>query len=336
MQKKHISLLLIFLIISILLNLTVGSTTVDLRTLWETVLGVSNNDSVSIAIIHYRLPKTITAVLAGIALSISGLIMQTVFRNPLAGPYVLGVSSGAGLGVALAMLGSTALGITGFFSNLTIVISALIGSGLVLFVLLAVSLRIKDIMTILILGILFGSAISAIIGVMQYFSPENALKAYVIWTMGSLGTVDTVQIIWLFVVVSIGFIITLFSSKQLNIMLIGENYAQTSGMNIKMFRILIFSATCFMAGGVTAFCGPIGFIGIIVPHLSRMISKTTDHKTLITYCSLLGASILLIADTIAQMPGTTGVLPVNTVTALTGIPVVIWIIFRNYRVSGVI
>jgi len=312
----------------------VGSTTVDLHTLWNTVSGFSNNDAVSIAIMQYRIPKTLTAILVGVALSVSGLIMQTVFRNPLADPYVLGVSSGAGLGVALAILGTGALGLSGFFGSLAIVTVALTGSALVLIALLAISLRIRDIMTILILGILFSSAIYAIIVVMQFFSTENSLKAYVIWTMGSLGTVDFEQLVWLVVVVLAGFILAFFSSKHLNMMLIGEKYAQTSGMNIKLFRITVFSATCLMAGGATAFCGPIGFIGIIVPHISRMFAKTTNHKTLIIYCSLLGAIIMLISDTIAQMPGTTGTLPINSITALTGIPFIIWIIFKNHRVNS--
>jgi iron complex transport system permease protein len=334
MRIRQVVLLVILLVFSILLNIVVGSTTVDLQTLWNTVSGVSNNDAVSIAIMQYRIPKTLTAILTGIALSVSGLIMQTVFRNPLADPYVLGVSSGAGLGVALAILGSSALGLSGFFGNLAVVTVALTGAAFVLVALFAVSLRIKDIMTILILGILFSSAIYAIIGVMQFFSSEYTLKAYVIWTMGSLGTVDAEQLVWLSVVVTAGFILAFFSSKHLNLMLIGEKNAQTSGMNIKLFRICVFSAACLMAGGATAFCGPIGFIGIIVPHISRMFAKTTDHKTLILYCSILGATIMLIADTIAQMPGKTGILPINSVTALTGIPVIIWIIFKNYRINS--
>ena len=337
MRQIQLILLLIILVIAFTMNLSIGSTTVSFDDIWLSLKGIHQNNVVSIAIFQYRLPKALTAIIAGVALSVSGLIMQTVFRNPLAGPYVLGVSSGAGLGVAIVMMGMGSLGSTLLLSttgNFAIIISALIGSGIVLSILLAVSFRIKDIMTILILGILFSSSISAVIGIMQFFSPENTLKAFVIWTMGSLGSVDMDQLGWLSISVFLGIILSLTNAKHLNIMLLGETYARTSGMNIVLFRIMIFTATSFMAGGVTAFCGPIGFIGIMVPHIARMTTKTTDHTTLIMHTSLLGAIIMLVADTISQMPGYTGVLPINSITALMGIPVVIWIILKNQKLSS--
>lgn len=333
MRIKPVIFFTLLLLFSIFLNLSIGSTYIDLQTLWDTLCGVSDNGTASIVIIQYRIPKTLTAILTGVAMSVSGLIMQTVFRNPLADPYILGISSGAGFGVALTTLGASSLGIFGFLENFAVITSALIGAAAVLLLLVLISLRVKDIMTILILGMLFGTSISAIIGVMQYFSPESALKAYVIWTMGSLGAVTHDRIIWLTTTVALGFMIILLNTKQLNMMLTGENYALTSGMNITAFRLSIFSATCLMTGGITAFCGPIGFIGIMIPHLARIVSKTTDHKVLIINSSLLGASVMLIADTIAQLPGSTGVLPINSVTALLGIPVVIWIVLKNHKMN---
>ncbi|MDD4746600.1 MAG: iron ABC transporter permease [Salinivirgaceae bacterium] len=338
MRKLQYLILLFLLVLAFIINLSVGSSTTSFDDIWQSIIGFQQNDQISIALFQYRFPKALTAILAGVALSVSGLIMQTVFRNPLAGPFVLGVSSGAGLGVAIVMMGMGAFGSSMLLSstgNLAIIIAALVGSGVVLSILLIVSFRIKDIMTILILGILFSSSISAIIGIMQFFSPESMLKAFVIWTMGSLGSVDMDKIIWLAASVFIGITLSILNSKHLNIMMLGENYARTSGMNIMLFRIMIFTATSFLAGGVTAFCGPIGFIGIMVPHIARMITKTTDHKTLIIYASIIGAIIMLVADTVSQMPGQTGVLPINSVTALMGIPVVIWIILKNQKLSSI-
>jgi iron complex transport system permease protein len=337
MHKLKIPILFLILLSAFVANLAFGSATIRIESIWEALTGVQTQNSVSITLFQYRIPKALTAILAGIALSVSGLLMQTVFRNPLAGPYVLGVSSGAGLGVALVMLGAGSATLTSYVShagNLAIILSAIAGSSIVLFILLVVSFRIKDIMTILILGILFSSAISAFIGILQYFSPESMLKAYVIWTMGSLGTVDMSQLLWLSAAVIIGLTMSIFSSKQLNMMLLGENYARSSGMNITLFRITVFTATSLLAGGVTAYCGPIGFVGIMVPHLARFLAKDTNHQTLILYSSLIGAILMLVADTISQMPGQTGVLPINSVTALLGIPVVIWIIMRNHKLSS--
>ncbi len=337
MHKLKVPILLILLLGAFVMNLNIGSSSVGFEDWWNYLIGNESGRVFQITFFQYRLPKALTAIIAGIALSVSGLVMQTVFRNPLAGPYVLGVSSGAGLGVALVMLGAGSTGMALFINNtgnFAIILSAIAGSSVVLFLLLAVSLRIKDILTILVLGILFSSAISAFIGILQYFSPESMLKSYVVWTMGSLGTVDMTQLLWLSVSVFIGLFISVFSAKQLNMMLLGENYARSSGMNIMRFRVIIFTSTSLLAGSVTAYCGPIGFVGIMVPHLARFMAKETSHQTLIVYCSFIGAILMLVADTLSQMPGMTGVLPINSVTALLGIPVVIWIILRNQKLSS--
>jgi iron complex transport system permease protein len=297
----------------------------------------STDSNFETIILKFRLPKAITALTVGVALSLSGLQMQTVFRNPMAGPYVLGISSGASLGVAFVILG--------FSSNLTpdslkglgnwiLVAASWIGAGAVMMLIMVISSKIKDIMTILILGIMLSSGISAIVTIMQYFSNETMLKAYVIWTMGSLGNLSAGQLNVLLFSVSAGVILSLFSSKMLNALLIGENYAGSIGLNVRFARVVIFACTSILAGSVTAFCGPIGFIGIAVPHIARILFKTSDHKTLIPGTILIGAVIMLISDIISQLPGSESVLPVNAVTSLIGIPVVIWVILRNRKYSG--
>jgi iron complex transport system permease protein len=288
-------------------------------------------------ILRFRLPKAITAIIVGIALSLSGLQMQTIFRNPMAGPDVLGISSGASLGVAFVILG--------FSSNISpdslkglgnwlLVAAAWAGAGAVMVLIMYISTRVKDIMTILILGIMLSSGISAIVTIMQYFSNETMLKSYVIWTMGSLGNLTAAQLNVLLISVSAGVILSLFSIKMLNALLLGENYARTLGLNVRFARVIIFTCTCILAGSVTAFCGPISFIGIAVPHIARITFKTSDHKTLIPATILLGALVMLASDIISQLPGYDTVLPVNSVTSLIGIPVVIWVIFRNRKYSG--
>lgn len=284
----------------------------------------------------FRIPKAVTALLIGIALSISGLQMQTVFRNPMAGPYVLGVSSGASLGVAIIILGFSSfispvsIGVLG---NWTLVIAAWMGAGIVMALMMVITIRVRDIMTVLILGIMLASGISAIVSIMQYFSSETMLKAYVIWTMGSLGNLTVHQLQILFISISIGIILSLISVKMLNALLLGENYAMSIGLNVRTSRILIFISTSILAGSVTAFCGPIGFIGIAVPHIARIIFKTANHQVLIPATILIGGIVMLASDIISQLPGSDSVLPINSITSLVGIPVVIWVIVRNGKLN---
>jgi iron complex transport system permease protein len=339
LQPVHKMLIILFVaVILFIADLILGSVIIPIKDFWELLQSQDGQTYLHKILFNFRIPRALTAVAAGMALSVSGLIMQTVFRNPLAGPFVLGISSGASLGVALVIIGFQAFGWFSAFtmlSNWAIVISALIGSGLLLLMLLIVSTRVKDIMTILILGILFSSSVSALVSILQYFSPEGALKSYVIWTMGNLGNVtgDQLSILWL--AIGIGIFITLLSGKGLNIMLLGEQYAQTTGVNIFRFRLLIFIATSLLAGSVTAFCGPIGFIGIAVPHIARLIFKTTNHFILIPGTLFMGAAILLLSDIVAHLPGSDRILPINSITALLGIPIVVWIIFKNRNLSQV-
>ena len=262
--------------------------------------------------------------------------MQTIFRNPMAGPDVLGISSGASLGVAFVILGfsgrMTAEGIRGL-GNWILIAASWIGAGTVMVLIMSISSRVRDIMAILIIGIMLSSGISAVVTIMQYFSSESMLKAYVIWTMGSLGNLTSSQLNVLMICVSVGIILSIASAKMLNALSLGENYAGSLGLNVKLSRILIFASTSILAGSVTAFCGPVGFIGIAVPHVARLIFRTSDHRILIPGTLLTGGIVMLASDIISQLPGSESVLPINSVTSLIGIPIVIWVIFRNRRFS---
>lgn len=281
-------------------------------------------------LLDFRLPKAAVAILTGFALSSSGLLMQTIFRNPLAGPYVLGVSSGASLGVAIFLLGAPLLGI-GLARDMGVAISAWIGAAAILLVVMVVSARIKNIMAVLILGMMFGSAAGAFVDLLQYFSSDAALKGFVVWAMGSLGGVSDVQLLILTLCVVVGMVLCVMVVKPLNLMLLGESQARTMGVNLGRVRTLVFVATSLLAGGVTAFCGPIAFVGIAVPHVARMIFRSADHRVLLPASMLIGADTMLLCDVISQMPGSDMVLPINTITAIFGIPVVVMVVMNSRR-----
>ena len=308
-------------------DLAVGSVDIPLSEVWAALTGGPCDPTNGTIILKIRLLKAVTALLAGSALAASGLAMQTLFRNPLAGPYVLGISSGASLGVALFLLGAPLLGMSGhsFIQSLGIAGAAWIGSALVLAVVMAVSRRIKDIMAILILGMMFSSGVSSVVEILQYLSNEAALKSFVVWTMGSLGDVTGNRLLLMLPAVGAGLLLSIAVIKPLNLLLLGENYARTMGLNVQRTRTLIFLATVLLAGTVTAFCGPVGFIGLAVPHLARMIFASADHRILMPASMLTGAALLLICDLLAK----TLALPINTITALMGIPVVIVVVIRN-------
>ena len=308
-------------------DLLIGSVAVALRDIWAALTGGSCDPAVRDIILKIRLLKAVTALFAGAALAASGLQMQTLFRNPLAGPYVLGISSGAGLGVALFLLGAPLLGVSAhsFVQSLSIAGAAWLGAALVLLIVMAVSRRIKDIMVILILGMMFGSGVSSMVEILQYLSSEAALKSFVIWTMGSLGDVTGGNLALMLPVITAGLVLSVAVIKPLNLLLLGENYARTMGLNVQRTRTLIFLSTVLLAGTVTAFCGPVGFIGLAVPHLARMLFASADHRVLMPASMLSGAALLLVCDLISKSLA----LPINTVTALMGIPVVIVVVVRN-------
>ena len=283
-------------------------------------------------VLNIRLLKAITALFAGAALSASGLQMQTLFRNPLAGPYVLGVSSGASLGVALFLLGAPLLGVANhsLVQSLGLTGAAWLGSALVLLAVMAVGRRIKDIMVILILGMMFSSGVGAIVQILQYLSKEESLKAFVIWTMGSLGDVTFDQLAVLVPSIIAGLLLAVVTIKPLNLLLFGEEYAVTMGLNIRRSRGLLFLSTTLLAGTVTAFCGPIGFIGLAMPHVTRMLFRNSDHRVLVPGTVLSGAAVLLLCDLVSKM----FTLPINAITALLGIPIVVWVVLRNKSVTA--
>ena len=323
----------IFLVVLLLLlfitDILTGSTNISLDNFID-VLIFGEKDSIFHSVIYdFRIPKALTAVLAGTALSVSGLQMQAIFRNPLAGPYVFGISSGASLGVALVVLGLGGIIHSAFLGNLTVALAACLGAAIVLLAILLVSLRVKNVMTILILGILIGNGISAVVSILQYFSNESMLKSFIIWTMGSLGSVTRFQLNILVPVILSGLMIAFFLSKFLNLLLMGENYAKTMGIKIILVRVLTFLSTSLLAGSITAFCGPIGFIGIAVPHLTRIFFASANHFILLPGTILTGSCLMLVSDIISQTPGFENTLPINSITALFGIPIVIWIILRK-------
>ena len=310
-----------------LTDLAVGSVALTPGEVWRALSGAACDPTTRDIVLKIRLLKALTALLAGAALAASGLQMQTLFRNPLAGPYVLGVSSGAALGVALFLLGAPLMGIADhtLVRSLGVAGAAWIGSAVVLAVVLAVSRRIRDIMVILILGMMLGSGISAVVEMLQYLSDEAALKSFVIWTMGSLGDVTASQLALLLPVVGAGLVLSVAVIKPLNLLLLGENYARTMGLGIRRTRTLLLLSTVLLAGTITAFCGPVGFVGLAVPHVARMLFRSADHRVLMPASMLAGAALLLLCDLISKLLA----LPVNTITALTGIPVVIFVVLRN-------
>jgi iron complex transport system permease protein len=326
------ALLFLLLVVLVLIDIRLGSVRITFREIFAFLAGRDSLTGQQVLIIQkFRLPRVATALLAGAALPLCGLQMQTLFRNPLAGPYVLGISSGAGFGAALVVLGS---GAAGLVATWNLALAAWLGAGVVMLLLLFVSYRIRDGLTLLILGIMFSSGLAAVISIMQYFSRADALKSFVIWTMGSLGNVTGSQL-WVMVLAIVPLLLlTLAYAKVLNGLLLGEEYAVTMGIRIRRTRAMVLATTSIMAGTITAFCGPIGFIGIAVPHMARFLFNRSDHRILIPATALTGMGVLVLSDMISQLPGTERILPINAVTSLIGIPVVIWLVIVNRKAQS--
>lgn len=284
-----------------------------------------------ILIREFRFPRVFAAIISGAALSLSGLIMQTLFRNPLAGPYVLGVSSGASLGVAIVVLGTSTFIDIGGYSNFILLFAAGIGSAAVLALILSISFRVKDILSILIIGILISGVVNSIVSILQYYAVDINVKSYVVWTMGNLNAVAYNDIMILFPILFITIIIVYIKSKSLNLILPGENFAKTMGVNIINLRIIMFICVSILTGAVTAFCGPIGFIGIVAPHVARWIFNTSNHFILIPASIFLGSTFLLCGDLLTHLVASNGVLPINAITSILGAPFIIWIVIQNKR-----
>ncbi|AUS04180.1 FecCD family ABC transporter permease [Pseudotamlana carrageenivorans] len=331
---------LIFLALTLLLivcfftNISLGSISIPNRAIIKTIFGTSDNVSWHHIIINYRLPKAFTAMIVGSGLGISGLMMQTLFRNPLAGPFVLGITSGASLGVAIVTMGASLFGgvLLGVLaSKWTLVMAATLGSFLVLLTVLIVSTKVRDAMAILIIGLMFGSISAAVVNVLSYFSSAEELQQYFFWGFGSLGNLSWQELLILFVLYALGILLSLAAIKSLNSLLLGENYAKSLGLNIKKSRLLIITSTSLLAGTITAFAGPIAFIGLAIPHITRQVFSTSNHKILLPAVFLFGAIIMLICDSIAQLPTSDYTLPINAITSLIGAPVVIWLLVRKRK-----
>lgn len=330
-----------FLILTILLllfffaNISLGSVSIPIKDVFNSLLGNTiENEAWQHIIQNYRLPKAFTAILVGSGLGISGLLMQTLFRNPLAGPFVLGITSGASLGVALIIMGASLFG--GFFATLlltkwSLVIAASLGSFLVLLAVMMVSAKVRDTMAILIIGLMFGSITAAVVSILSYFSSAEQLQQYIFWGFGSLGNLSWNELLIFLLVYCFGILFSIASLKSLNTLLLGENYAKSLGVNIKQSRFIIIIATSLLAGTITAFAGPIAFIGLAIPHITRQVFNTSNHKILLPAVFVFGAIIMLICDSIAQIPTSDYTLPINAITSLIGAPIVIWLLVRKRK-----
>ena len=337
MPSLQLLLMLTTLGCLLLLSLALGSVAIPLEEILSAlVTGESEQQAWTQIVLKFRLPKTLTAMLAGMALGVSGLLMQTYFRNPLAEPFVLGVSSGASLGVALVVLSSGSAGVAmlagaDLTGDLLLSAAAGLGAAITMTLVLMVALRVRSNLTLLIMGLMFGYMVSALVSLLLYFARPERIQAYINWTFGSFGGVTASQLPILAAIVAGGLALAASLIKPLNALLLGEDYARSMGINLGRTRLGIVLATALLVSAVTAFCGPIAFIGIAVPHLCRGILRSSDHRLLLPATCLVGGIVAIAAAIIAELPGHNLVLPLNVITALLGAPVVIAVIVRQYR-----
>lgn len=340
MSKKHFTsftIILVSIVAFFFLNLILGTISIPLRSIWNIIWNTGEESLIWQNIVwKSRFPQTITALFAGAGLAISGLQMQTVFRNPLAGPSELGISSGASLGVALMILlsgslGGVALSKVGFFGEVAISFAAIVGAFAVMGIIIAISQRIRGNVILLIIGVMIGYIANAIIGVLKFFSNDEDVRAYVIWGLGSFSKVSGDQVYTFASIMLVLIPLSFMLIKTLNLMLLGESYARNLGLNIKRSRLYVITCSCVLTAIITAYCGPIVFLGLAVPHLCRTIFQTSDHRILMPAVTLAGASLSLFCNLIARMPGMEGALPINSVTALIGAPIVISVLFGKRK-----
>ncbi|RRD62356.1 iron ABC transporter permease [Tannerella forsythia] len=340
-MKRYTALVLIFITVSIIffffLNLVLGSVHIPLRAVWNIICGSSDEPVVWQNIVwKSRIPQSLTALVAGAGLSVSGLQMQTVFRNPLAGPSVLGISSGASLGVASVILlsgsiGGVALSKLGYIGEIALTIAATAGALSVMTLIVFVSQKVKGSVTLLIIGVMIGYVANAIIGVFKYFSVEEDIRAYVIWGLGSFARVSGNQMTLFICIMAVLLPLSFLLIKTLNLLLLGDGYAKNLGLNIKRARLYVISCSGILTAIVTAYCGPVIFLGLAVPHLCRGLLRTSDHRVLMPAAVLTGSSLALLCNLIARMPGFEGALPVNSITALIGAPIVVYVLFSKRK-----
>ena len=340
-MKRPVTLYMLFIVILIfiffLLNIILGSVQIPFKDVWHILWGDYNGNEIWQNIIwKSRVPQALTALVAGAGLSVSGLQMQTVFRNPLAGPSVLGISSGASMGVAFVILlsgtlGGVALSKVGIMGEIALTISAIIGSLSIMALIVFVSQKVKGNVTLLIIGVMIGYVANAVIGVLKYFSVEEDIRAYVIWGLGSFARVSGNQMTLFVSIMLVLLPVSFLLVKTLNLLLLGDAYARNLGLNIKRARLQVITCSGVLVAIVTAYCGPIIFLGLAVPHLCRTMFRTSDHRILMPASLLMGGAMALVCNLIARMPGFEGALPVNSVTALVGAPVVISVLFNKRR-----
>lgn len=340
-MKRPVALYMVFITLLIfvffLLNLLLGSVSIPFKEVWQILWGNSHGNEIWYNIIwKSRIPQALTALVAGAGLSVSGLQMQTVFRNPLAGPSVLGISSGASMGVAFVVLlsgtlGGVALSKIGIMGEIALTLSAIIGSLSVMALIIFVSQKVKGNVTLLIIGVMVGYVANAVIGVLKYFSVEEDIRAYVIWGLGSFARVSGNQMTLFVSIMLVLLPVSFLLVKTLNLLLLGDAYARNLGLNIKRARLQVITCSGVLVAIVTAYCGPIIFLGLAVPHLCRSLFRTSDHRILMPASLLMGGAMALVCNLIARMPGFEGALPVNSVTALVGAPVVISVLFKKRR-----
>ena len=336
-SSKHTTyFILLFLAVGLLFiaDLSLGAVAIPIQAVGQALAGSSQNSSWDYIVLAYRLPKAITAILVGMGLSVSGLLMQTLFRNPLAGPYVLGLSSGSSLGVAVVVMGAAVVPsqLAGLLqSPYSIILASCLGSLAVLVAVLVVAQQLKDTMAILVVGLMFGSFSSALVAVLSYFSSAEALQKFTFWSLGSLGNLGWDSIAILGSCVALGLLLSVFTLKALNALLLGENYAKTIGIPFSQTKYILIIATAILAGSITAYVGPIAFIGLAVPHLAKLLFQTSQHQVLFVATLLLGAAVLLLCDILTQLPGTSIFLPINAITSIIGAPIVIWLLVKKQR-----
>ncbi|MCU0397564.1 MAG: iron ABC transporter permease [Cyclobacteriaceae bacterium] len=321
------------LLLFFLVNISLGSVSIPIMEILRILSGgEGSNPAWKPILLDFRLTKAMTCIIAGSALSIGGLLMQTLFRNPLAGPDILGLSSGASLAVALVIM-TGSLGIPFFYGPYAILLAASAGSALVFVIIITLARKTRDHVSLLLIGLMIAALASALVSILQFKSRADDQQYFLIWTFGSLGGLNWQEILWLGAILMVGLIIAFLLIKPLNSWLLGDHYAQSLGVNIRRTRLIMIICTSLLAGSVTAFCGPIAFVGLAVPHLTRLVINTMDHKILIPAVAMGGAVFMLICDTLSQIPGGSFILPINAITALAGAPVVIWVILRSKRVQ---
>lgn len=331
-MKRTGILFLVFSVLMLLLfvvDILVGDSAINTSTVWNVLTGRESNTVIVNVVVSIRLVRVIVAMLVGAALSVGGLQMQTVFRNPLADPYLLGISSGASLGVALLMLGFPLLGVEAgsFFQSAGIVGAGWAGAAFILVSVGIISRYVKNILGVLIIGVMFGYIAGSVIQILQYLSSAEQIKMFFLWSMGALSNVTVDRLLIMLPVVALGLFLAVVSIKPLNLLLLGEDYARSMGLDIKLCRILIFTSVALLAGTVTAFCGPVGFIGLAVPHIARIVFRNSDHRILLPASFLMGINSMLLCDIISKIY----ILPINSITSLLGVPVVLWVVCKNLR-----